>query len=93
MAKLKKKIDEINVEKIWKLSQYLSRKVAHLNFTLLPYCSPIKNHINNKMVTAIFKVSKFTGNSFIYCSLTLNNIKRTYAIKSLRTREGEISGI
>jgi len=35
MAKLKKKIDEINVEKIWKLSQYLSS--IKLTKQSLPY--------------------------------------------------------
>ena len=35
------------------------------------------------MDTAIFKVSEFTVNSFIYCCLIFNTIKRTRSKKSL----------
>jgi hypothetical protein len=38
------------------------------------------------MDTAIFRVSEFTANSFIYCCLIFNIIKRTCSQKSLRTR-------
>ena len=38
------------------------------------------------MVTAFFRVSKFTRNSFIYCCLISNTIKWTYSIKSLMYR-------
>ena len=39
------------------------------------------------MVTAIFKKSKYTVNSFIYSRLIFNNTKRTYSKKSLMRRD------
>ena len=39
------------------------------------------------MDTAIFKVSEFTVNSFIYCCLIFNTIKRTRSKKSPKKRD------
>ena len=39
-----------------------------------------------KMDTAIFRASKFTSNSFIYCCLVFNTIKRACSKKSLMFR-------
>ena len=39
------------------------------------------------MVTAVIRVSKFTGNSCIFCYLIFNNIKWTYSAKSLMHRD------
>lgn len=63
----------------------LSRNIMYLIFTLLPYSFPINYLINSKMVTAIFGVSKYIDNSFIYSCLILKNIKRTCTKKSLIT--------
>ena len=40
------------------------------------------------MDTAIFRVSEFTVNSFIYCCLIFYTIKRICSIKSLSIRDG-----
>ena len=39
------------------------------------------------MDTAIFRVSEFTVNTFIYCCLIFNTIKWTCFIKSLKIRD------
>jgi len=39
------------------------------------------------MVTAIFNVSKYAGNSFINCCLKFNNIKQICSKKSLKLRD------